>query len=188
MDSATSNPSSAAGSPRGSQEARRYELAPLLALSGLSKSALQAHLGVSGREWGRYWAEGVTWKVADRVAGRCGLHPGEVWPDWITAAEDERRLRRNAQERARYQRNKAKRDRRLETERVYREECAEYVREAKRRYRAANREAIAERRKAYVEANRERKREADRARYLRNRDAILAAKREQYRAEREMVG
>lgn len=147
---------------------RRYPWAPLERLVRDPKKVLL----LDGRQIANYAAKGLTPNRADELAIRAGWLPVEVWPDWGSELADARRLRRNAQERARYRVSKAKRVRRQETERAYREECREYVLAAKRRYREENKAAIAERRKAYVEANRERKRDADRERYRRRRACV----------------
>jgi hypothetical protein len=139
-------------------------------MSGLSKSVLQKHLGVSGREWGVYWSDGVTARVADRVAFRCGFHPAEVWPQWMDDGIEEA-LRscaargcsesfppthrthlycsgrcRNREQSRRYQARKYAADpafaaaKRAARRRMY-EECGEYERARERRRYQANRAA-----------------------------------------------
>lgn len=64
----------------------RYPLEPLRRLSGLGRKQFIQRVGVGGKDYARYWSEGVSWKVADRIAGRCGFHPAEVWPEWYADA------------------------------------------------------------------------------------------------------
>lgn len=64
----------------------RYRLQELAKLAGLSKSQMQQTISVGGRDWSTYWNDGVSWKVADRAANRCGFHPAEVWPEWVEEA------------------------------------------------------------------------------------------------------
>ena len=67
-----------------------YPLEPLAEALGIERSALARRLGISGSTWKQYRDQGVTEKVADRLAVRAGLHPSEVWPEivdeWISAS------------------------------------------------------------------------------------------------------
>lgn len=66
-----------------------FPLQPLADRHGVTLAALGRHLGVSGTTWKRYRDLGVSRDVADRLAGRLGLHPAEVWPEWIEDASVE---------------------------------------------------------------------------------------------------
>lgn len=59
----------------------RYPLAPLAALLQLSEHKTCEHLGITGAAQ-KYRTEGMSYRVADRMATRAGFHPGEVWPEW----------------------------------------------------------------------------------------------------------
>lgn len=66
----------------------RYPLEPLAAALGCSLSGLGRRLGVSGSQWKQYRDEGVSEKVADRLAVKAGLTPYELWPSMLDAAID----------------------------------------------------------------------------------------------------
>ena len=57
---------------------------------GLDTSALARVLGLSGTTWKEYRDQGVTERVADRLAVKAGFHASEIWPeivdDWIAAS------------------------------------------------------------------------------------------------------
>lgn len=62
--------------------ARRYPLEPLRAAVGASSiNAMLRRLGVSGSTEQDYRRNGVTEKVADRLAVKAGFNPYEVWPE-----------------------------------------------------------------------------------------------------------
>jgi hypothetical protein len=159
----------------------RYPIEPLLALMDGTPSEALARLKVSGSTQQEYLERGVSERVGDRLAIRAGLHPYVVWPEMADAVEidgpttlaeeqaarvDARRLKRNAQERARYAASAEQRAKKQAHNRRYYEECGEYVRAAEReRYR----------RTATPEARR--------ARYLARRDAALAWQRTYYREQ-----
>jgi hypothetical protein len=70
----------------------KFPLDPLLVRFGNDPVSLAEHVGVTPRtvyrwiEWG-----GVPEEDADRIAVRCGSHPGAVWESWwdvdLSAAE-----------------------------------------------------------------------------------------------------
>ena len=62
---------------------RRYPVEPLCALMRLAPSTALVRLGVSGSTMQKYRDEGVSARVADRLAVRAGYHPAEVWPEWV---------------------------------------------------------------------------------------------------------
>jgi lambda repressor-like predicted transcriptional regulator len=64
---------------------RRYPVANLLEATGLSLSALAQRVGIGGGEYARVRTEGVSELAADRWANRLGLHPAEVWPEYVEA-------------------------------------------------------------------------------------------------------
>lgn len=148
---------------------RRYPLEPLRRLSWLSRGEFAKKVSVGGKDYARYWSEGVSWKVADRIAGACGFHPAEVWPEWFDEAEAARRAALNAGERRRYIDDDAKRARRIEQSRRYWWENHDYV--------------LAQKRRRAADLDPEVKKTRRRAHYERHREAILAKKRATY-AER----
>lgn len=60
-----------------------YGLQSLADAVGVSLSSLGRMLGLSGSTWKQYRDEGVTERVADRLACKAGLHPAMVWPTWV---------------------------------------------------------------------------------------------------------
>lgn len=162
----------------------RYSLQELAKLAGLNKTQLQRTISVGGRDWSTYWNEGVSWKVADRAAGRCGFHPAEVWPEWSTRAfEDhgrgcrecgemfvpvrsnnwfcraacrEKWWGRESKRRAWARLDAERRERRLQQMRDYRRECAA---------------ALSVKRRARYAENADRERARERERYWRRKVA-----------------
>ena len=66
---------------------RLYPLQPLLDMIGGSQNAALSKLGINNRlRRQKYLAEGVSEKVADRLATRAGYHPSEVWPEMVDHA------------------------------------------------------------------------------------------------------
>lgn len=138
----------------------RYPFAPLAALMGSSEASAARRLNVSGKTEQQYRREGLSAKVADRMAVRAGYHPYEVWPEMIAAdfedthkAELERKAR---WARTRYRKDPAFRARKIASARSYYAENATYVRGRVRRYEKANREQInARRRQRYAESREE---------------------------------
>ena len=59
----------------------RYPLEPLAAAMHLTIPAACRALRISGSTEQQYRRDGVTDKVADRLAIRAGFHPYEIWPD-----------------------------------------------------------------------------------------------------------
>ena len=64
---------------------RRYPLEPLAAAMCMSLNAACVQLGVSGSTLKKYRDDGVSERVADRLAVRAGFHPAEVWPEFADA-------------------------------------------------------------------------------------------------------
>lgn len=62
---------------------RRFPLAPLLEVTGLTMAQLNARIRMGGDTYRRVQTEGLSELVADRWATRLGLHPAEVWTDWF---------------------------------------------------------------------------------------------------------
>ncbi len=60
---------------------KRYPLGPLLDLMGMSQNQACAALGLSGSTQQEYRRDGVTERVADRLAVKAGFLPYEVWPE-----------------------------------------------------------------------------------------------------------
>ena len=155
----------------------RYPLAALVAASGLTESALARRVGLSGSTLKAARERGLVERAADRYAVRAGLHPAQVWDDWIDGAgvtcpecgsrfvplrkshryctQDcyQRRYKREKY-RARYATDAAFRARELEKSRRYRHETAPAVRDKQRAYYRANRHL-------WVEGRRRRRERAD---------------------------
>lgn len=176
----------------------RYPLAPLAALVGVELSELGRLAGVSGSTWKEYRNEGVSERVADRLASRFGFHPAVVWPGWMAESTAKASrvcvecdalfvpTRRNhrycspacrgrAWQRDRYQRDPVFRESKRAAARAYgasvdrsRENRAYYDRTAEAQ-RAASR--------AYYQANAERIRARRRERYHQDPAADIAANR-----------
>lgn len=136
--------------------ARRYPLEPLFVLMRMSPNKALESLGVGGTMQRRYRAEGVTERVADRLAVKAGYLPHEVWPELtddniadahIPCAEcDTPFLPTNARhrycsrncasrhnKRKRYHEDPAVRARILDRKRTYNAQCADYQAAAERR-------------------------------------------------------
>lgn len=64
----------------------RYDLDALTVPHTGPTRDLRAYLGISGQQWLRYMAHGVSERSADRFAVKCGKHPFEVWPEMIDDA------------------------------------------------------------------------------------------------------
>lgn len=77
---------------------RKYLLAPLATAMGLTEHGATRALRLSGSRAKRYRTEGMSWDVADRLAGAAGFHPAEIWPSWcedsIAEAEADEAARR----------------------------------------------------------------------------------------------
>lgn len=150
----------------------RYPLAPLLAAMGCTLSQAQNTLGLGGPEYRKYRDEGMARDVAERKANRAGYHVYEIWPEAVEhdlaeaeEADDERRLRKNAQQREYYRRH---RERALAAQRERDRQDADVKRRAAAAWRRRNKERQAAYKRAYYEANAERIREQQRE-YERNR-------------------
>lgn len=157
-----------------------YPFAPLAAAMGLSENQAIIRLGVNGRMGQQYRHEGMSERVADRLAVKAKLHPFEVWPemadrairdvsdlDKIESAERLERRRRIARESAR---------------RRYWED--EALRERKKAAVRASGASRSRSRRFQPSQHGEVKRERDRAYYKRNREAILARKHARDAAKR----
>lgn len=63
-----------------------FPVEPLVAAAGVtSLAALARRCGVGGSQMRLYRENGMSARVADRLAVRVGLHPAEVWSDWFEA-------------------------------------------------------------------------------------------------------
>lgn len=121
-----------------------YPFAPLADAMGMSEAQACRTLKLSGSTEQRYRQQGVTERVADRLAVAAGFVPYDIWPEMldhhIERTEAEQR-ERNAAKMRRYRKRPAAR-------KAHREQSAAYYRE--------NLDYIKARRKAYYEANRDR--------------------------------
>lgn len=61
---------------------RRYPLEPILRLTGWTHVRVQQIAPCNGTEWRLRRQEGVTERIADRLAVAAGLHPATVWDGW----------------------------------------------------------------------------------------------------------
>lgn len=61
----------------------RYSLDPFFALTGWTMTRVREVAPCGGDEWRRRRVDGVTELIADRLAVAAGLHPAEVWPEWM---------------------------------------------------------------------------------------------------------
>lgn len=59
----------------------RYSLEPLFEVMGMTPHAACTALGLSGTTEMLYRRDGVTEKVADRLAVKAGVHPYTLWPE-----------------------------------------------------------------------------------------------------------
>lgn len=60
----------------------RYPLEPLLELAG-TRSQLAEAVHMDPRNLARLAADGLTDRMADRLACMVGLHPSMLWPTWF---------------------------------------------------------------------------------------------------------
>lgn len=65
---------------------RRYPLAPLFELTGWTMSDVRDIAPCGGEEYRLRRTEGVTERIADRLAVAAGLHPHVVWPEMAAHA------------------------------------------------------------------------------------------------------
>lgn len=65
---------------------KRYPLEPLFAAMRATPNTACAFLGLSGTTQQQYRRDGVTERVADRLAVKAGLMAYEVWPEMIDDA------------------------------------------------------------------------------------------------------
>lgn len=65
---------------------RRFPFAPLAAAMGATEPQAARELGLSGSTEQQYRRDGVTERVADRLAVKAGLHPWMVWPEMAEQA------------------------------------------------------------------------------------------------------
>lgn len=133
---------------------RRYDLAPLAALMGMSEHAACVQLGLSGSTQQDYRAHGVTLEVAERLAFKAGVHPFEVWS---SMPEDGRRDRQARYARERWANDPDHRAARADYMRRYRADAAKALAAQKRRWAAENRPLVRERNREATRRWRERK-------------------------------
>lgn len=62
----------------------RYPLAPFFAASGWTMTQVREVSPCNGDEYRVRLTRGVTERLADRLAVAADLHPGEVWPDFLS--------------------------------------------------------------------------------------------------------
>lgn len=81
----------------------RYPFAPLAEAMQLPEPKAARELGISGSTEQEYRRDGISERVADRLAVKAGLHPFVVWPEMAAAhvaeADAEKRRRRAAEAR-----------------------------------------------------------------------------------------
>lgn len=65
---------------------RRYSLEPFVALTRWTFSQIQDVAPCNGSEWRLRREQGVTERIADRIACAAGYHPHEVWPEMLDHA------------------------------------------------------------------------------------------------------
>lgn len=61
----------------------KYPIQPLLDATGLTWVKIVRELSIGGNEYRKYRDEGVTERVADRLASRLGLSAYNVWPEML---------------------------------------------------------------------------------------------------------
>ena len=64
----------------------RYPLDHFFALTGWSMTDVQREAPCNAAEWRKRRTEGVTERIADRIACAAGLHPHTVWPEMLEHA------------------------------------------------------------------------------------------------------
>lgn len=116
---------------------RRYPFADLAAAMRMSEHAAAVQLGLSGSTEQTYRRDGLSEKVADRLAVKAGLHPVNVWVDYIDYKD---RSSDAARWMRRYRNNPEFRERRKAYMEAYRVEAARSIAAQKRRYLEANRD------------------------------------------------
>jgi hypothetical protein len=159
---------------------KRYPVEPLLALSGLSLSALLGRR-TNGTEYRRIRDEGLTELWADRCAVAAGFVPWQVWPEWLddsiarceVECADEGCPTRFLPSRAGHRFCSSACSNRRRQRLLYR---------ADPEFRAARRAANA----AYQQDSRRSVLAKQRARYWADPDAVRAARRERYRRDADV--
>lgn len=176
----------------------RYSFAALADAMRLTEPEAARVLGLSGSTAQGYRRDGLSEKVADRLAVRAGFHAWSVWPEMVDAVIADagvpceecgelftptrkghrfcqpacaNRRRERVKKRERYRTDPAYRQRQLEYQRAYRASAKRAKALENRRYREANREALRAYKRAYYVANRERLLAQERARYHRSKKA-----------------
>lgn len=67
---------------------RRWPLAPFFEVTGWTMADIREVAPCGGDEWKRRHTEGVTERIADRIATAAGHHPWTIWPDMDQAAAE----------------------------------------------------------------------------------------------------
>lgn len=67
---------------------RRWPLEPLIELTGWSMVHIRDLAPCGGAEWRNRHTEGVTERIADRLATAAGHHPYTIWPEMDAAAAE----------------------------------------------------------------------------------------------------
>lgn len=147
---------------------RRYPLEPFFKLTGFSLNRIREIAPCAGPEYQLRQSEGVTERIADRLASAAGFHPWEIWPEmanhviegmekpcadercantFLPAKRNQMYCHPDCRQRARWRRVAArKRATRPEQERERKRrwdlESVEYRRKYKARWNAANRDKV----------------------------------------------
>lgn len=144
---------------------RRYRLEPLFALTGWTYQSIRTLAPCNGTEWRTRQTEGVTERMADRLACEAGFHPWVVWPEmgeqaiedaervcanepcgtrftptWPTQTYCHRQCVKNASERRRRANDPGYAARRNEARRAYYQQAGDYERARQRRYDRSKRQ------------------------------------------------
>lgn len=170
----------------------RYPFALLAEAMGCTEAQAARQLGLSGSTEWRYRSDGLTEKVADRLAVKAGFHAFVVWPEMLDAVTESVMVECAADgcetrflPRQNGHKYCSRRCGRRMDQRRYRatQRGAEVHRAISRRQYADTRDYVRRRHRAWYEANREEQRERRRQRYVANRERELAYARE-YRRRR----
>lgn len=149
----------------------RFDIEPLITLAG-SVTALAEVSGINRRTLVKYRAEGgVTPQAADRCAAGLHMHPLEVWPEawqaWLDEVAEAKRLRKSEANRRYRERNRerlrqyhrdlyrADRDGRISYAQAYYRIKRDEVKRRVAEYERANREAVNARKRARYAARRQ---------------------------------
>lgn len=154
----------------------RYPFAVLAEAMGVSENQAVMRLGINGKAGQQYRAEGMTEKVADRMAVKAGLHPFEVWPEMaVVNMEEAERLEQERLERRRRIARESARRRYHEDPEIRARKLA-----ATRAYKATTKRA----RDLQPHRSPKRRQEANRRFYRRHAERLKAEQRTRYATRR----